>query len=344
MTTHLPRFFAGRLVLLLALAAAARAEAPSTERYERDVAFLASKLAQHRYSLRTTPEGEQRLATLETTEAKLKSLLSDLKEQADEIGTKDSRLQYLKDMELGPKERAVDRLRQEFEDWNRDGERDVAALDQAVAVYRSGQLSFTKEEHAAYLAKYAEWEALEARRNALNTRLDQGRREFKERLDAALQLWTKAQQEYSETATKREQAAARFQETANQYVESRAPMAEALEAADNQPLPATVAVPLTPFSHGVAPQDAGTVPVVKPPIGPGSNTHALDQVRVVVASSVSGAETVDASAPVGKTQSGYEFDTGGGLGKADLPSVATPEASPADAVPLVVPPAPAALE
>ena len=235
MTTHLPRFFAGRLVLLLALAAAARAEAPSTERYERDVAFLASKLAQHRYSLRTTPEGEQRLATLETTEAKLKSLLSDLKEQADEIGTKDSRLQYLKDMELGPKERAVDRLRQEFEDWNRDGERDVAALDQAVAVYRSGQLSFTKEEHAAYLAKYAEWEALEARRNALNTRLDQGRREFKERLDAALQLWTKAQQEYSETATKREQAAARFQETANQYVESRAPMAEAPSARSIKP-------------------------------------------------------------------------------------------------------------
>jgi hypothetical protein len=91
-------------------------------------------------------------------------------------------------------------------------------------------------------------------------------------------------------------------------------------------------------------EKAGTVVTPWRPIGPGNNTHALDQLRVVTASSRDAAGVDDQgrvvnppAEPVAKNESGYGFDTGQGTGMADLPGVGTPASQPATAVPLVLP-------
>ncbi len=341
---------AGSMLTLLIFAAAVRGEAPPVEPYEKDVGFLASKIAQYRYRLKGSPEGAQRLSTMETGVAQLKSMIAQLKEEAGAVGDKDRKLEYLKTMELGPKERAVEQVRRNYDAWQEEISREYSSLKQAWAAYQSGQLRFSAEEHAAYLAKYAEWQALNARDDALKARYESRNRELREQLDAAIQVYTKVQQEFSETATKREQAAQRFQSQAEQYASSRGGVVAELEALDNEPAPAAV-VPLTPFSNDVPMGEAGTVALTKAPIGPGNNTHALDQLRVVTDSSRDAAgvdeqgRVVNPPAePVAKHESSYVFDTGQGTGMADLPGVNTPASTPVEAVPLVVPPAPAAQE
>ncbi len=91
--------------------------------------------------------------------------------------------------------------------------------------------------------------------------------------------------------------------------------------------------------------EAGLILRVTPPVGPGRNTRALDQLRVVTASSRDAAGRDEHDQGIGEpaqvtasTEAGYQFDTGGGTGVAPLPGVDPPPAAPA--VPLVVPVSP----
>jgi hypothetical protein len=335
------------VLALLVFAAAARCDPPPVEPYEKDVNFLASKVAQYRYRLKSTPEGAQRLSAMETGVAELKSAVSELKEQSGEIESKDGHLKYLKDMELGPKERAVEQVRRSYKAFVDDSNRDFDALRQAISVHNSANKIYQlPDEQGALDAYNAEKAALDSRTEALKARYEEKNGELRALLDAAIQLYTKAQEEFSETATKREQAAQRFQTQADQYASSRGAVVTELEALDNEPAPAVI-VPLTPFSNGVPIGEAGTVAITKAPIGPGNNTHALDQLRVVTASSrdaapvdEKGRPVAGPAEPVAKQESGYVFDNGVGTGMAALPEVGTPASKPAEAVPLVVPAAP----
>ena len=339
------------LLTLMLAATAARSEAPAVEPYEKDVNFLASKVAQYRYRLKSSSDGSTRLSTLETGVAEMKSIVPQLKEHAEEIEAKDSKVQYLKTMELGPKERELDRVRRDVQLWTEEIGRDEDALNQAIAVHNGGKKLYTLPDEQAGLDAYnAEKAMLEGRQSALNARRDKRKAELKEQFTAAFVAYTKAQQELSETETKRAQAAQEFQTQAGQYATARGPVVAELEALDNEPTP-TVSVPLTPFSQGVPPGEAGTIPIVPAPVGPGNNTHAIDQLQVITSSDRFAAgrdehdQPVNSPPPaVAKHASSYGFDDGKGIGKADLPEVGTPEGKPVDAVPLTVPPAPAAQE
>ena len=344
---HPPTRRAAVVLALLVFATAARSDTPPVEPYEKDVNFLASKVAQYRYRLKSTAEGSQRLSTMETGVAELKSVVSELKEQSDEIVSKDSHLKFLKDMELEPKERAVEQLRQSYDAFVAGANVDFDALRQAISVHNSGKKLYQlPEEQGALNAYNAEKAALDDRSAALKAQYEDKNHELRAQLEAAIQLYTKAQEEFSETETKREQAAQSFRSQAEQYTNSRGAVVSALEALDNEPA-ATVTAPLTPFRNGVPIEQAGTVEIKWQPIGPGNNTHALDHLRVVTASSRDAAGVDDQGRPVSapvaevaKHESGYVFDNGVGTGTAALPEVGTPPSKPAEEVPLVVPAAP----
>ena len=330
---------------LLMLASAAPGEAPSAQPYEKDVSFLASKVAQYRYQLKGSPEGAKLLSAMETGVAEMKSVVAQLKEEAEAVGDKDRKLMYLKTMELGPKERALEQLRRSYAAWQAEISQDKGALKQAWSVYSSGQLHFiTPQEHAAYNAKWAEWHLLNDRDAALQRRSKEGNRDFHEQVDTAVKAYTKVQQEFSQTESKREQAAQRFKSRAEEYANTRSAVVPELEALDNEPARATSGT-MTPFpAESVPSERAGTVGITRPPIGPGNNTHALDQLRVVTASSRDAAGVDEQGRvvhppqePVAARESGYGFDTGQGTGMADLPEVDTPASRPAEAVPLVLP-------
>ena len=346
-----PAWLRATLLCAVACGISLRAEEPSAEAYEKDVNFLASKVAQYRYRLKGSTEGAQRLSTLETTLAQMKAATAELRDQASAIQGHDGRLHYYKEMELGPKWREVERVRQTRIAWNQEIGAEREVMDQAWRVYSSGQLKFeTPREEAAYQAKWAEKHDLDRREEALSRKAEQRNAELRQLYDAAFQAYTKVQKEFSEIEVKHEKATQVFQAAAERYNESRRGVVEQLVALDNEPPPA-VNVPLTPFSPGVPvpPGEAGLVPAVPPPIGPGNNTHAIDQLLVATGSSRAGAgrdehdqQVNTPLAEVAKTDISYAFDTGEGVAKAELPDVATPASRPVEAVPLVVPPSPAA--
>lgn len=334
--------------LWLATFAAGGEATDSAKRYQDDLRLLTAKVGQYRYRLKSSREGEQQLAELEQALARLKAAVEEITALAGELDEKDSRLHYLQEWELGPKEREVDRLRQAHEQRYEQLARQRQAVDREWAWWATQQHVFDRRtEEAGYQAAWVQYNRIKALDDAYQADRAQAEREMREQFDRAVAAYTKAQQELGETATKREQIAGKLGERTGGYATGRSPVVEQLVALDNTPV--TVNVPLTPFSNGVTPGQAGTIARVKPPIGPGMNTRALDQLQVVTASSRTAAARDDQDKDNGvmpptvtaSTVSSYEFDTGGGTGVAPLPEVATPVAP---AVPLVLPVSPAERE
>lgn len=340
-------------LLLLPGATVVRAGAIDLSPLQQDLRLLSGKIAQYGHRLRRSAEGEQKLGELETELARLRESVARLTELAGEIDAKDGHLRYLKTMEIEPKFREIERVRLY-------GEQRLAEVTrrQAALFRERDQHNASKPDPknagavAAYGARAAEGNA---RMQSLQAELDRVRTEVLAGFSRAVQAHAKVLKEFSETGAKREKLAGEAREQMQAYAGVRTPLAGELVALENSP-------PLTPFSQGVPPGEAGLTPRVPPPIGPGTNTHAIDQLRVVTASSVEAARPdiplfdpnhPDKEAVNAKTVSGYTIDTGGGLPPVALPDVATPNAQPVEEqpepappppVPLVVPPPPDARE
>jgi hypothetical protein len=335
------------LAAVVAFCPSVRADmADNAKRYQDDLRLLATRVAQYRFTLRASRDGAQRLAVIEVELAHLKANVDELVSAAGEVDAQDRRLHYLKEMEVDPRQRELDRLQQINAQRYEQLRQEKAALDARWAAYAATKHTFiTPQESAAYAAAWVVYNGLIAQEKRYNADLAQANAEANGTLDKAVEATTKAQRELSAAETKREQSAQELKDLADRYGANRAPLVEQLMDLDNAPAP--VRAPLTAFPHGVPPSEAGLVPRAQPPVGPGSDTHALDQLRVVTASSLAAAGQ-DASgqtngAPAAnvtaKTVSGYEFDSAGGMNPVPLPDVAAPEAQPvAPAVPLVMPP------
>lgn len=349
-TPHSPIRPAAWLAALLCLATALAAEAPKVEPFEKDAEFLATKIAQYRYRLKSSREGEQRLSTMESSLTRLRSLISGLKDLAGEIESKEGKLRYLRTMELEPKQREIERLRQTFDAEVRRFQEERRSLSNEITRHNNAPHTFQLPEQAAGLQAYnAEKADLDARSAALGRRAEERGREMQQQFEEAVQAFGKIQQEFAETETKRDQALQKFQTQAGEYTGARETVVNELMTLDREPEPVPmVNVPLTPFGQGVRPEEAGTIPVARPLIGPGNNPRAIDQLRVVTKSSrdAAGRDEHDKEVTVpaeetARVDTSYTFDTGGGTGMADLPGVETPAAKQQEAVPLVVPPPPA---
>lgn len=342
-----PKFFArglatGILGAVVAFVVPARAEAPSAEPYEQDVGLLTSKITQHRFRLKRTKDGEARLSELESAVTELRWKISELKDAAGEIGSIDSHLRYLRAMELEPKQREIERLKLQAE-----GELEAFAprgrsLQARIQQHNAQRREFGEGEEAALAAYNAEAEQLNREKESLRAEANERQQYWQQQVEAAVAAFGKVQQEFVETEEKRRRAADRFREHHDAYNSARAPLVQSLVALENEPEPETNAsVPLTPFKQ--APVDPGSEIVAAAPVGPGSS-RAIEQLRIVAASSTAGQQTkVDVTS---KTDLGYQFDTPGGVGIADLPGVPTPEGEsvepateppPDRSVPLAVP-------
>lgn len=333
----------------LLLAVSLAAEAPKVEPFEKDAEFLATKIAQYRYRLKSSREGEQRLSAMESSLNRMRSVISQLRDLGSEIESKDGRLRYLRTMELEPKQREIERIRQTFDAEVRRFQGERQSLNGEIQRHNNAKHVFQLPEEAGALQSYnAEKADLDARGAALDRRADERGRELQQQFEAAVQAFGKLQQEFAENETKRDQALQNFQSQAGEYTGARETVVNELVALDREPEPVPVVnVPLTPFSQGVKPEEAGTIPVARPPIGPGNNAHAIDQLRVVTKSSRDAAgrdgrdkEVTSPAEETARVDTSYTFDIGGGTGMADLPDVATPEAKQQQAVPLEVPPTP----
>ena len=337
----------GGCVLFLVFCVGGRADmTDSAKHYQDDLRLLSTRVARYRFSLRGSSEGVQRLATIELELARLKGNVDELVSVAGEVDAQDRHLHYLKEMEVDPKQRALERLRninaQRYEQLHNE----LAALNaQAAAYHASKHIYPLPAESAGYAAAWVAYNDLVAREKHYDAEMAEANKEANGLLNQAVVAITKAQQELSAAETKREQSAQQLKDLADQYVSNRGPLVEELVSLDNAPT--STRVPLAAFPQGVAPAEAGLVPRGQPPVGPGSDTRALVQLRIITASSRAAAGQGAAGQPVGaplenvtaKTASDYEFDSAGGMDPASMPDVATPEAQPAATViPLVMPP------
>ncbi|MDD2765648.1 MAG: hypothetical protein PHE83_16925 [Opitutaceae bacterium] len=338
---HPARWLAG-LVLLLA-GAGLRADSVNLEPLRQDVRMLGIKITQHKYQLKRTPDGQDKLDELESALTQLKDLLSQLEPLASDMESADHHLRFLKDIELDSKEKELERVRnlgeQRMDEITRRGE----ALSREVAAHNNRPHTFDPETQAAEWAAYdRERDELLARQNQLKNDFESAREEATQMFEQALKAYTAVQQELEKAGTKREKLASQFNDLQQQYSAAREPVVTQITAIESEPPPSSPGL-LTPFPPGgVPPGEAGLVAPPPPqyPI-PGANPRAIDQLRVVKTTSLTAANTQDDHLSVGpvitKTVSGYQFDTPEGMEPAAMPEVPTPEAEP---VPLVLEPAP----
>lgn len=334
------------LALVLTVPAWGGRGADSVQRFKDDLRFLSGKMLPAKYRVRRQAGGEDTWAELQGQIEQLKQVLETLQDLGGRIDTAESRLRYLKIFEVEPKLREVERVRLWAEQQTQVFADRLAALQQEGN--RAGAKPHNGESEAT-CSTCQEVAAIGARYNAVQTEakkfLAEAQREFERAVAAA----GKAQEEMSEVGEKHGRAATEFGDAAGQYAAIRDPLAGRLQEIENEP---DTGLPLTPFGSGAVPAGEAGLVARPAPIGAGVTPRALDQLRIVTATSNTAADTRDDHLGVGPVTtsmvSGYQFDTTEGLPPVDLPAVDTPEGVPVDApapeaaaVPLVMEPGPA---
>lgn len=294
--------------------------ADSVQRFKDDVRFLNGKLLPAKYRVRRQTGGEDAWAELQGQMEQLKQVLETLQDLGGRIDASESRLRYLKVFEVEPKLREVERVQLWAEQQSQ------VFADRLAGLQREGNQAGAKphnSETEATCSTCREVAAVAGRFGAVQAEarkfIGEAQREFERAVAAA----GRAQQEMGEVGAKHGAAATEFGDVAGQYAAIRDPLAGRLQEIENQP---DTNLPLTPFGPGAVP--AGTL--VRPaPIGAGVTPRALDQLRIVTATSNTAADSRDDHLGVGPVTtsmvSGYQFDTTEGLPPVDLPSVETPE-------------------
>ncbi|MBI2516156.1 MAG: hypothetical protein HYV95_04510 [Opitutae bacterium] len=322
--------------------------ADSVQRFKDDVRFLSGKMLPTKYRVRRQAGGEDIWAALQDQIERLKRVVENMQDLGEQIDATESRLHYLKNFEVEPKMREVERVRLLGEQRLESVVSRLRSLDREIKVHNAKPHVFTKEQAAAHAAYDNEAARLASRQETLRAERDRIMAETQQAFEQAVEAVAKVQQEMSETGAKHGRLATEFGEVAGLYAAIRDPLAGRLQDIENQP-EATVVT--TPFGGNSVPAgQAGTL--ARPaPIGAGVTPRALDQLRIVTATSNTAADTRDDRLGVGPVTtsmvSGYQFDTKQGLPPVDLPAVAAPEGVPVDmpapepaAVPLVLAPSP----
>lgn len=309
--------------------------------WHKDIQLLSSKLAQLRSQLQQTEENIRNLSKAESAVGRLKELANQMAELQTDIDAAESRLHYLKEMEVDPKSREVDRLNKYYEQAGNGVIQDLRSVQGLIDRHNARRPTCPENASGPCDAYDGEASELNGRQERLKASLERLEAERQEAVERAIQAYANAQKEFAEAEAKSGKLAEKMTGLKQQYIGVREPLVK--DMVDME-----VSVPLTPYPNGVPPSEAGWTPVFRPPIGPGSNTRAIDQLRIVTSSSRSAAgrdnhdEGVNSRKDevqnrVASIQSGYTFDTGGGLDPAELPKVPTPEGRLMEPEPLILP-------
>lgn len=336
------------LVGVLPVPAFAGQGADSVQRFKDDARFLSGKMLPAKYRVRRQAGGEDTWAELQGQIEQLKRVVESLQDLGERIDAAESRLHYLKNYEVEPKMREVERVRLSDEQRAEAAANRMDAVIREIKIHNAQPHTFTKEQAAAHAAYDREAADLDRRYGVAKADFDRILADAQREFERAVLAVTKVQQEMAEAGTKHGRLATEFGEVAGQYAAIRDPLAGRLQDIENQ---SEANAPLTPFGRSSVPAgEAGTL--ARPaPIGAGVTPRALDQLRIVTATSNTAANTRDDHLGVGPVTtgmvSGYQFDTKEGLPPVDLPAVDTPEGVPVDApapmpaaVPLVMEPSP----
>jgi hypothetical protein len=323
--------------------------ADGAQRFKDDLRFLNSKLIGAKHRLRRAADGEDTLAGLLRQADELRSLISQLEDLGGRIDSTVSRLRYLKNYEVEPKLREVERVQK----WAESRAQDYA--DRLSQIQRQGSTAAAKPHNGQTEAECStcrEVAAISRRFEAVKAEAQNFMTEAQRDIERAVAAAGKAQQEMSEAGARHGRLAEEFAGVAREYGAARDPLAQQLEQIENEPPPTTTTGPFG--SPSVTPGQAQLV-ARPPPIGAGVSPRALDQLRVVTTTSKTAAGTRDDHYVPGQVDtravSGYVFDTNQGLPPADLPEVDAPEGVPVGespqtqqeaAVPLEIEPSPTA--
>ncbi len=304
--------FLGLLGAALALGPCARADmGDGARRYQDDLRLLSTRVAEYRFALRASAQGAQRLAVIDVELARLKANVGELVVAAGELDAQDRHLRFLRERDEDPDQgdpgqppeaeaQQAEQLRQE-----------KAALDARWAAYDAQRHAYeTPRESAAYAADCALYGAIKEEERRYLADRARAQEETGGLPGEAAQATPQAQQELGDAQAKREQTAQELKDLAEQYGANRAPLVEQLVDLDRAP----------------------PVPRMRPPLGPGADAHALDELSVVDASAPGrqGSPAAAAAAPAT-----YAFDSA--IDTAPVPDRTPPEARPAaPPVPLVV--------
>lgn len=306
------------IAFVLILGTRLYADEVSLDGYEEDLKFLASKIAQHRYHLKQSSEGESRLSNLESGLRECQSSFDKMKELAEDLETKESHLHYLREIELEPRLHAVEQVRTDHNRRVEEYNRRAAALKRMIAEHNSRPHTFAPDDTAGLAAYDREADEGNEKAEALNREYNEEQKQFEKDLDAAVTAHGKAQQEVVEEEKKRDAVVGNLRKEAGNYSSLREDMVTRLQAVEKESEPRAA---------------RATASATSQPVGPCGNNHALDQLRIVTAASRAAAKTDKEPA---KEYSSSGFDSESMFKPADLPYVAVPDA----AVPLeVAPPA-----
>lgn len=323
--------------------------ADSVQRFKDDVRFLSGKMLPAKYRVRRQAGGEDTWAGLQDQIERLKRVAANLQDLGERIDTAESRLHYLKAYEVEPKMREVERVRLLGEQRLESVFSRLAALGREIQDHNARPHVFSKEQAAAHAAYDSEAGVLMNRQGALHAERDRILAETQQAFEQAVMAVTRVQKEMAEVGARHGRLATEFGQVAGLYAAIRGPLAGRLQDIENQPEATAVT---SPFGGNSVPAGEAGLVARPAPIGAGVTPRALDQLRIVTATSTAAADMQDAGLAVGRVNtgatSGYQFDTEQGLPPVDLPAVEAPEGVPVDApapeaaaVPLVLAPSPA---
>lgn len=236
------RISSGRLALLLLVFCLPRAyviadPAPEKEQRLKDLGLCVVKVEQHRTRLKGSDAGTKTLAALDRSLAAMQAGIDRLPELAAELKKQDDRLRDLRMLELEPKQREVEQIRQTIEARFSQLLSEKQFLETETAQHNNRPHFFYDSQLAERANYIAEATALEARWQRLREAAMLVQTEMQPRFDLASRALAKTQQDFSEAAARREKAAQLLQEQTFYYTNTRSTLAEELAKLDHAAAP-----------------------------------------------------------------------------------------------------------
>jgi len=213
--------------------------ASDTEQWQKDFGVWTTKVDQCRSRLKRSEEGTKQLSALDHDLEVMKTCVDRLPALLGELKTEDTRLRELKMLDLEPKQREVEQIRQSTEARLSQLLYEKQALQTAINQHNNKPHIFSDMqlgERTNYVAETAE---LKARWQRLTEAIALIRAETQPRYDNASRAVAKAQQDLNEAAAMRDRTAQLYREQANQYAFTRSFLVEQLVKMDHEAAPAT---------------------------------------------------------------------------------------------------------
>ena len=211
-----------------------------TEQQLKDLGLCIAKVEQHRSALKGSDEGIKRLAALDHYLEIMKAGADRIQELTGELQRQDERLRDLKRLELDPKQREVEQIRQATDARFSQLRYEKQSLETEIIQHNNKPHIFYDTQLAERANYIAETTALKARWQKLTEAAAAIQTEMQPRLDNAGRAATKARQDFSEASAKRDKTVQLAQEQTFHYANTRSLLIGQLDKMDREAAPAVL--------------------------------------------------------------------------------------------------------